>query len=286
MSVPGENSSEISTAPRIVRDLTRSTPSTVASAVSSGRPSVTWVNSGGASPPLRHDDDARELDLGIDAARHARGEEGAAAGEAQGHHPDQRTPRREPAHHLAQSRGHRRRRSPGPARPPRPGPPGGPPPPPRHPTAARRGNRRTCARPSAPHRTISISPPTPLRAASLGTTTVWRGAPALHARRPQNPDRRARPVGEVELDRARRRGRSRGPPPATPRRRSRSRPPPGRRCHGQVGLLTLPQEHQIARGGVGVELEATRDRRPRRSGSPACRRPARRAAGRSARPRP
>ncbi len=52
MSVPGENSSEISTAPRMVRDLTRSTPSTVASAVSSGRPSVTWVNSGGASPPF------------------------------------------------------------------------------------------------------------------------------------------------------------------------------------------------------------------------------------------
>ena len=52
MSVPGENSSEISTAPRIVRDLTRSTPRTVARAVSSGRDSVTWVNSGGASPPF------------------------------------------------------------------------------------------------------------------------------------------------------------------------------------------------------------------------------------------
>jgi hypothetical protein len=51
MSVPGENRSEISTAPRMVRDLTRSTPRTVASAVSSGRPSVTWVNPGGASPP-------------------------------------------------------------------------------------------------------------------------------------------------------------------------------------------------------------------------------------------
>ena len=51
MSVPGANCSEISTAPRIVRERIRSTPSTVASAVSSGRVNVDLSDAGGASPP-------------------------------------------------------------------------------------------------------------------------------------------------------------------------------------------------------------------------------------------
>ena len=51
MSVPGANCSDISIAPRMVRERIRSTPSTVASAVSSGRVSEIWVTSGGASRP-------------------------------------------------------------------------------------------------------------------------------------------------------------------------------------------------------------------------------------------
>ena len=51
MSVPGANCSPSSTAPRMVRERMRSTPSTVASAFSSGRVSVPCVTSGGASPP-------------------------------------------------------------------------------------------------------------------------------------------------------------------------------------------------------------------------------------------
>jgi len=51
MSVPGENCSDSSTAPRMVRERMRSTPSTVASAASSGRVSATCVSGGGASPP-------------------------------------------------------------------------------------------------------------------------------------------------------------------------------------------------------------------------------------------
>ena len=59
MSVPDENRSESSTAPRIVRERTRCTPSTVASAVSSGRPSATWVSSRRRVAAARDDDDAR-----------------------------------------------------------------------------------------------------------------------------------------------------------------------------------------------------------------------------------
>jgi len=51
----------------------------------------------------RDDDDAREVDLGVDAARHASREQGAAHGEAHGDHPDERAARREPVAHGATS---------------------------------------------------------------------------------------------------------------------------------------------------------------------------------------
>ena len=70
MSVPGANWSEISVAPRMVRLRMRWTPRTVVSACSRGRVTVVRKTSGGASPTLRDDDDAGELDLGVDAARH------------------------------------------------------------------------------------------------------------------------------------------------------------------------------------------------------------------------
>ena len=69
MSVAGSNCAEISVAPRNVRDRTRRMPGTSISACSIGRVTVSVIDCRRRRAGVRDDDDARELQRRIDAAR-------------------------------------------------------------------------------------------------------------------------------------------------------------------------------------------------------------------------